>query len=240
MNKQFWAGFLLVVLLGGRLWQQGVLQRNLAFLLVYEATTRHGLNYYTRQTWLEQANKLASDPQMNRMSTLEQQDRTQSLQFLQSDELYAHLFPGRQLLVNPDFENGVLGWIEYHSDWQVVAGEEGKTAVFSRSGDGHSTLSQLVELQSGTCYLFSATGKTERTDNTATIWLYWETYENGRPQGHTLLKGHDNKAWEHLFGVFCLPHGTERIVKVNVAPVNLYGNVTATVGSIRLYELTTH
>lgn len=165
-----------------------------------------------------------------------------AIAFLQQLNDYNVFEPGMQLLHNPDFTNSLAGWVEYNSRWQIFSPnlptDDLTMVTYSRAGEGHASLSQTLQLESGACYLFSLTGSVERRDNTPTYWFYLETYDDaGKPTGQSLERKTGSQDWAQLFAPFCLPGAPGTTTKITVAPVNLYGDATVHLGSARLYQL---
>lgn len=165
----------------------------------------------------------------------------QAKEFLDASEYNLSYEPTIQLLSNPDFDYDKIGWIEYSSVWQsqqiVAAGKDRSVVSFSREGEGHSSISQILSLKSGQCYLWSVTGFVTREDQISTFWLYWETYETGQPNGNNLISNTGEQPLQRYNGVFCLNQDEAYFQRVVVAPVSIYGNATVFLDSARLYEL---
>lgn len=203
------------------------------------------LNLQSRVQFLEEAQQfinLTIENQPFRVDpSVEKDALIQAAEYLETEQKYSNYVPGKQLLSNPEFEYGEIGWIEYSSAWKLQANsmlDKNETIlVYSRTGDGHGSLNQLLVLRAGECYLLSVVGAVDRHDEVPTFWLYWETYETGRPVGNSLISSPGNQPWQRRDGVFCLSPSDEPLQKVIVAPVNLYGNATAYLDSARLYEL---
>lgn len=245
-RNRYGQSILVIIMLTAALstaYESSVTMRNVVALSVVHAILDPNLGYLDRQgAFTKAAAQSDTSPWLSAIAETERRDLEVSKKFLESYEVYKHLEPGRQLMVNPVFSHDLDGWIEYFSDWHVTdistLTYSGPAVVFDREGGGHSALSQVHRLVPGLCYLFSVTGMTRRQSGPPTLWLYWETYdERGRPQGHVLQKGHDNEPWQHFLGVFCLPSSGQVAQTINIAPLNIYGDVTAYVGSARLYEL---
>lgn len=176
------------------------------------------------------------------MPSLEKTHFLAAADYLARTSDYTGYEPGPQLLHNPDFVNGLIGWVQYNSHWQLFApntlSEDTTIVTYSRQGEGHASLSQSLELENGDCYLFSVTGSVERRDNTPTYWFYLEMYdETGKPMGQSLKRMTGSQKWAQLFTPFCLPGLPGTTTKVTVAPVNLYGDAAVNLGSTRLYQL---
>ena len=222
--------------------------RNWANYLFVHAVAHPRIDYDTRLEFFDKANAIYNNLKLNQDTrifapSVEKERLLAVKEFLVQQSEFVYLVPGRQMLDNPDFINGMDDWIQYNSNWQTeelnIIGRRGNTAVFSRQGDGHSSLSQQLLLMPGHCYLFSVVGKTKRHDDIRTLWLYWDTYnDEGKPQGNMIIHGHDNKDWTTLYGVFCLDESDKDRELINIAPVNIYGDVTSYIDSVRLYELT--
>lgn len=220
--------------------------QNIAMVTVNHALTDSNLTYTKRQNALSQARLWAKKAGILGESIVDRIDMEQEeLQlirnYLSQSHEFAGFVPGRQLLFNPNFDNDIAGWIQYRSEWHStniqMPGYLNSIIVFNHSGPGHGSLSQIVPLATGTCYIFKVTGAAERHDEILTFWLYWERIENGTRQGRNLISGDGNQSWQQLMGVFCLPTGEKSIEEVVVAPVNVYGDVIVYLENARLYEL---
>lgn len=219
---------------------------NIALIHMNQAIAAPGLTYTERQHKLAQATAWANLSGVRGIMLANQIDiERQELQFahgyLRGYDQFSQFEPGRQLLFNTTFENRAAGWIQYRSEWQKTEVElpeyTGAALVFSRQGPGHGSLSQIVQLQAGACYLFKVIGAAQRYDETRTFWLYWERFENGQRQGHNLQSESGEQMWAQRQGVFCLPAGDAQLEEVVVAPVSVYGDVTVYLKTARLYEL---
>ncbi|MCB8980443.1 MAG: hypothetical protein H6657_23780 [Ardenticatenaceae bacterium] len=160
---------------------------------------------------------------------------------LQQKNLHLVYEVGTQLLYNPEFNLGLNNWIQHNSSWQLSSTtqvSDSFVAEHSRGGEGHSSLSQTLALTTGRCYLFVTQAAVTRADSIPSYWLYWETYSpDNSPMGNSLLSNIGTQPWTTYADVFCLPQANNEKERVTVAPVNLYGNATAYVGSVRLYLL---
>lgn len=227
---------------------------NDAFLLnqiivgVNKAIGLSDLDYETRVNYFIKADTALSSLLLLENNTLhtidievEKAALFQAKEFLDTSENYAYYEPTVQLLNNPEFNNGKAGWTEYSSSWQnqikTMLGEHNSILTYSREGIGHSSISQILFLKSGQCYLFSVVGTVERYDEIPTIWLYWETYDTGKPVGNSLISSPAEQPWQRRNGVFCLSPSNTSIQKIVVAPINIYGTATVYLDSARLYEL---
>lgn len=218
---------------------------NQAAIFFNRAIGHPTLDYPTRVAILKKASALISkeieQPHIADNANREAIEIMQAYEYLNQNE-YGQFVPGAQLLNNPEFLNGTIGWVEYASNWESVSQEKQLLAdaaivTFTRTGEGHSSISQTFQLIPGQCYLFSAVAEVNRIDDTPTFWFYWETYEMGKPKGHYIIKDIGSQIWGKRFGVFCLPKSDLDKVKVTIAPLNLYGDVAVRLGSVRLYVL---
>lgn len=195
-------------------------------------------NYEISAKWFAQFGAAASvlPPQVSteRVAFLD------AVSFLNNSEFF-YLQVGEQLLVNPEFYQGPLGWIQYNSDWVMTEFEgipsDSDVIMYDRSGAGHSTISQILNLASGHCYLLTSLGSVLRDDEISSFWHYWETYDAvGRPEGNYVSAELSNQKWMQRYGVFCLPFSSFD-QKVTISPINVYGDAKVFLGNTRLYKL---
>ena len=202
------------------------------------------LDYMSRLKLLKQAAQIPKIARqtMSTQAEVEYKEYIIAAEYLKKDENYSRFTPSIQLLSNPNFIDGANGWIQYNSTWKYFA--EGtlqnhdSVIFYNRQGEGHASISQILQLLPDRCYLFSIVSFAERQDDIPTFWLYWETNEMNERQGHSLIKGIGDQSWQRRIGVFCLaPASENERVQVVIAPVNMYGNVSVYLESTRLYLL---
>jgi len=220
--------------------------KNIAVIVMNHALSDSNLAYEERQSSLANAQLWADKAGLDGQHLFDQiETEKRELQiaydYLIENEELSTFIPGRQLLVNPNFDNGVAGWIEYRSTWESVdmqvPDDPNSVVMFSRSGSGHGSLSQPVNLTTNTCYFFNVSGSAERNDEISTFWLYWERFEEDTRQGQNLISEKNDQIWKQRMGTFCLPSTDKSIEKIVISPVNVYGDVTVYLGKARLYEL---
>lgn len=235
------AVFLLLLLFGRKAALSRSFQINYAALLTNRAIQLPHLDFQARLMALDTVAQKLPD----KWSAFANQESIQLMAaatFLHQSSDYADKEPGPQLLNNPDFNHDLAGWVQYNSHWHRSATNQPPndetTVAFAQNGEGHSSLSQTLQLENDACYLFSVTASVERRDDIPTYWFYLETYdETGKPNGQSLERFSGSQNWAHRFAPFCLPGSSGTTTKVTVAPVNLYGDATVYLGAVRLYRL---
>lgn len=245
LSKVLVASFFFLLILGRN---DSALLHNATSLALVQAITNPSLNYEIRVIFFKQViqwSRSVPDEWGKEFSNVAEQEKENILlarKYLNSTEEFKHLEPGRQLLINPEFDFGIEGWIQYKS-FSSVSYEEKKDqrdAVIetTRTGDGHDALVQILYLKPTKCYLFLVEGLTIRRDDTPNYWLYLESYKNGLiPTGQSLIRNQGTQSRQQYADVFCVPESNNKLEKIGIAPFNAYGNVTISLNSARLYEL---
>lgn len=219
------------------------LVRNNLSVNLNKAVASNSLNHDRRLLMLEKVlsrNDVQGD-HLKLIANSEHAGRTLTDDFLSSIPEYSEFEPGRQFLINPDFAFGLIGWGQYNSSWTIDTNENRHSQVVSYAHHEvtPSSLFQTLKLPSGECFVFSILGEVIREDDTPTYWGYWELYDDqDNPIGNSALASIGDQPWQTRYEVFCLPGGEENaLVKVTIAPVNIYGDATVRLGSVRLHIL---
>lgn len=222
-----------LILLYGR---YPLLRQNIAFLQLNWATARPSLSANQRHTLLQNVSTSTSTWQISAQTAQEQRRNAQT--YLEQQPAWAGWSVGVQWL-------GTVPLIDEAGQWSAhkttdMATNETAVTLHHR-GPSYSAISQTVTLPAGQCYLFSTTAVVRRADHLPTYWLYWaipaQSGLSHPAQEQSLIVNHGSQAWQTYKAVFCLDGEADSTIPVTLAPVLVYGQATATLQEVVLFQL---
>lgn len=232
---------LILLILSRRFIESDFFQNNLFAIQLNKAYGSPGLVWQEREKIYSRLLNSDTSPNNSLLSLINPKSElialSEAIDFLQISQLNFTL--GRQVIHNPNFSQAMAGWNLFRSDWITIENPSQPEKFISHfhqsSLNGH--INQTLFLPANRCYLFFVEGSIERYDKVQNVWLYWETYDKGNPQGNNLFSEHGSEFWNRRFGIFCLEESMENQQKVTVAPINIYGNAEVNLSTARIYEL---